>query len=224
MHVEFAPKRGGLLSSKGLELWIDRLIDPQKSFEDLEKKLAIVATDIERGERVIFTSRQMAKHIMHAIKAHSHRFIRSRVVDSCPSIATAVRASCAVPGVFETVQAEGLRLVDGGIVDQVPVEIVRAMGADIVIGVSLGFTRYFENPTRPHQSLSNAWELIGREGIARSLSLADIAVEIPGIETTSLIDLEQRDTFIAQGKAAMRPQIENLKRCVRNVEHKHGQA
>ena len=38
------------------------------------------------------------------------------------------------------------------VVDQVPVEIAKAMGADIVIGVSLGFAQFFEKPKHPHQS------------------------------------------------------------------------
>jgi NTE family protein len=145
-------------------------------------------------------------------------------VDSCSSIATAVRASSAVPVIFETIRVKDFRLVDGGIVDQVPVEIARAMGADIVIGVSLGFVQFFEKPKHPHQSLMNLLELIGWEGIACSLSMADIAIEIPGIEKTSLVDMEQRETLIAQGKAAMRARLGDLIRKVENFEPKDEQA
>ena len=126
-------------------------IHSEKSFDDLEKKLAIVATEIEKKERVVFTSQDMGKTIEHYITAHSNRFTRTRVVDNCPSIATAVRASSAIPVIFETIKEKDLRLVDGGIVDQVPVEIAKAMGADIVIGVSLGFVQFFEKPKHPHQ-------------------------------------------------------------------------
>jgi len=222
--IEFDQSRGGFLSSKGLENWINRLIHPKKSFDDLEKKLAIVATEIEKKERVVFTSPDMGKTIDHYITAHSNRFVRSRIVDSCPSIATAVRASSAIPVIFETVKEKDLRLVDGGIVDQVPVEIARAMGADIVIGVSLGFVQFFEKPKHPHQSLMNLLELMSREGIARSLSMADIAIEIPGIEKTSLMDMEQRDTLIAHGKAAMKAQLMDLIRRVENFERRDEQA
>lgn len=221
--IEFDQSRGGFLSSKGLENWINRLIHPKKSFDDLEKKLAIVATEIEKKERVVFTSPDMGKTIDHYITAQSNRFMRSRIVDSCPSIATAVRASSAIPVIFETVKEKDLRLVDGGIVDQVPVEIARAMGADIVIGVSLGFVQFFEKPKHPHQSLMNLLELMSREGIARSLSMADIAIEIPGIEKTSLMDMEQRDTLIAHGKAAMKARLIDLIRRVENSERRDEQ-
>ena len=216
--MEFDQSRCGFLSSKGLENWINRLIRPKKSFDDLEKKLAVVATEIEKQERVIFTSPDMGKTIDHYITSHSNRFIRSRIVDSCPSVGTAVRASSAIPVIFETVKEKDLRLVDGGIVDQVPVEIARAMGADIVIGVSLGFVQFFEKPKHPHQSLMNLLELMGREGVARSLSMADIVIEIPGIEKTSLVDMGQRDTLIAHGKAAMNSRLKDLIRKVEDFE------
>ena len=216
--IEFDQSRSGFLSSKGLENWVNRLIHPKKSFDDLEKKLAVVATEIEKQERVIFTSPDMGKTIDHYITSHSNRFIRSRIVDSCPSVGTAVRASSAIPVIFETVKEKDLRLVDGGIVDQVPVEIARAMGADIVIGVSLGFVQFFEKPKHPHQSLMNLLELMGREGVARSLSMADIVIEIPGIEKTSLVDMGQRDTLIAHGKAAMNSRLKDLIRKVEDFE------
>lgn len=54
------------------------------------------------------------------------------------SVAAAVRASIAVPGLFTPVEREGRLLVDGGLVNPVPVSLCRAMGADIVIAVDLG--------------------------------------------------------------------------------------
>jgi len=216
--IEFDQSRCGFLSSKGLENWINQLIHPKKAFDDLEKKLAIVSAEIEKQERVIFTSPDMGRTIDHYLTTHSNRFIKSRIVEGCPYIATAVRASSAIPVMFETVKEKDLRLVDGGIVDQVPVEIAKAMGADIVIGVSLGFVQFFEKPKHPHQSLMNLLELMGREGIDRSLSMADIVIEIPGIEKTSLMDMGQRDILIAHGKAAMKAQLKDLIRKVENFE------
>lgn len=54
------------------------------------------------------------------------------------SVAAAVRASIALPGLFTPVQREGRLLVDGGLVNPVPVSLCRALGADVVIGVDLG--------------------------------------------------------------------------------------
>ncbi|HEX8964469.1 MAG TPA: patatin-like phospholipase RssA [Rhodocyclaceae bacterium] len=54
------------------------------------------------------------------------------------SVAAAVRASCALPGLFTPVLHDERLLVDGGLVDPVPVSLCRAMGADIVIAVDIG--------------------------------------------------------------------------------------
>jgi NTE family protein len=208
--LELDQNRGGLLNSRGLENWINRLISPDKTFDDLEKKLAVVATEIEKKERVILTSSDLRQKIDDYIATHSKRHVRSRIVDTCPSVARAVRASSAIPWLFEIVTESGLRLVDGGIIDQVPVEIAKAMGADIVIGVSLGTVQFFERPSMPHQSLMNSLEVMSREMIESSLAIADIGIEIPGIEKASLIDMGQREALIGLGRDAMNGRLDEL--------------
>ncbi len=60
------------------------------------------------------------------------------VVLSNGNLGTAMRASMAVPGAFTPVLIDGKLLIDGGIVDNLPVDVARAMGADIVIAVDVG--------------------------------------------------------------------------------------
>jgi NTE family protein len=222
VQIEFDKHRGGVLSTKGLDTWINRLIAPQRSFDDLEKSLAVVATDIERKERVVFTAPEIRRNIQAYFGTHPNRFVETRLIDDCSSVALAVRASSAIPVIFESVKNDGRRLVDGGILDQVPVEIARAMGADIVIGVSLGFSQVHDQPIYPHQLLSNMMDLMTREGIARSLSMADVAIEIRGIEKTSLIDMEQRKALMALGKTAMQAKIPHVRRLVDAFGNDHG--
>jgi NTE family protein len=62
----------------------------------------------------------------------------SAVVLDHGSLAMAMRASMSIPGVFQPVEIDGRVLVDGGLADQVPIDVVRAMGADIVIAVDVG--------------------------------------------------------------------------------------
>ncbi len=54
-------------------------------------------------------------------------------------LTSAMRASLSAPGVFAPVEREGQLLVDGGIADNVPVDIARAMGVDVLIVVDVGF-------------------------------------------------------------------------------------
>ena len=81
-----------------------------KEFADLRIPLSVVAADLKEGREVIFT--------------HG-------------SVASAVRASMSVPGIFAPFEYDGHLLVDGAVLNPTPLDIVRAMGADIVIGVDL---------------------------------------------------------------------------------------
>lgn len=99
----------GLVTFEKLERWLIMLLG-ELEFADLTKPFAVVAMDADSGERV--------------------------VIDQGP-LARAVRASCSIPGLVTPVWMNGRRLVDGGIVDHLPVDVVRDMGADYVIGVDV---------------------------------------------------------------------------------------
>lgn len=82
----------------------------KKDFEELEIPLKVVAADMHSGAQVVLDSGDLLK---------------------------ALRASLSYPGLFAPVFHKGRWLIDGGVVDPVPVGIARAMGADIVIAVNL---------------------------------------------------------------------------------------
>lgn len=101
---------GGVLRGDRLmEFFRRNLAD--RSIEQLGLPFAAVATSLRRGAEVWLRSGPMLD---------------------------AVRASIALPGLFEPVRWEGSLLVDGGLVNPVPVSLARAMGADIVVAVDLG--------------------------------------------------------------------------------------
>ena len=103
--------RMGFVSGKKIEHFL-RLLTKGKSFEDLAVPLAVVATDIDNGEKVV---------------------IREGPVH------TAVRASISIPGVFAPVRYRNRLLVDGAVAERLPVGVARDLGADIVIGVDVTF-------------------------------------------------------------------------------------
>jgi NTE family protein len=82
----------------------------EKEFHDLRIPYACVATDIETGEEVVFREGRVAE---------------------------AIRASCGIPLIFQPFQYQGRFLVDGGLVDPVPIKILSQLGADVLIGVNL---------------------------------------------------------------------------------------
>lgn len=64
-----------------------------------------------------------------------------KVIFNSGPVAEAVRASIAIPGIFVPEKIDGKLLVDGGVVDRVPVSVVKSMGADIVIAVDVSHVK-----------------------------------------------------------------------------------
>ena len=99
----------GLLNSEALQEFIDGELK-RIAIEDLNKQFAAVAVDLTTGKQVIFRSGPVSE---------------------------AVRASCAIPGVFTPLIKGKQVLVDGGVLNFLPTDVVHQMGADYVIGVKL---------------------------------------------------------------------------------------
>lgn len=102
---------GGLIEGSKLVGFLRKQLDDQP-IEQLSKTFACVATDLTNGREI---------------------WLREG------SVVDAVRASIAMPGFFTPAWRDGRRLVDGGLVNPVPVSLCRAMGADIVIAVDLNW-------------------------------------------------------------------------------------
>ena len=104
----------GALSSRGLELLLRRLTLPVRQVDDFDHlpiPFRAVATDMETGKPLIL---------------------------SRGDLAVALRSSMSVPGVFAPTEVDGHLLGDGGLVDNLPVDVARAMGVDVVIVVNIG--------------------------------------------------------------------------------------
>ncbi len=93
---------GGLLSGSKLGALIDEFV-PEPSFEALRVPVVVLATDVDTGEAVVFRE---------------------------GNVRDAVRASCSFPGVFPPFVWNGRRLVDGGVIEVVPVRLARELAGD----------------------------------------------------------------------------------------------
>ena len=102
--------RSGLISGKRAEEILNNIALKDKTFDDLKIPFAAIATDLKTGAKVILNQGRVIK---------------------------AVRASISIPGIFTPVKYQDCYLVDGGVVDPVPTEVVQKMGADIIIAISL---------------------------------------------------------------------------------------
>jgi len=114
--------RLGLQSNARMEKFLRRQL-PVTRFEDLKIPMAVTVTDLLKGESIVF-----------------------RETGDLPF---AIRASCCVPALYVPVRdREGRFLIDGGIVNNLPITVTRDLGADIVIAVDVNFdgVRFFDRP------------------------------------------------------------------------------
>ena len=160
----------GLVSFERLERWlIDALGD--LTFADLSMPYAAMAADMATGELVVLKTGRLAR---------------------------AVRVSCSAPGFVIPVEIDGRLLSDGGVLNNLPISIVREMGADVVISVGLGAPsgRYPRNALQ--MGVAGLDYLLMRAG--DDPATADVHLPIPIWGLTSLISTTRRRRFIALGQ------------------------
>jgi len=141
----------GLIGGKKLKTFIENYINGKK-FEDCKVPFVTVATDLKTGEVVVLNKGEMAQ---------------------------AIRTSISIPLVFKPAEINGRMLVDGGLSAPVPVEIVRGMGADIIIAVNLD-KHYCDEEWKPGwYNIANDSLNILRHHLALSnVANADIVIDI----------------------------------------------
>jgi NTE family protein len=172
--------RWGYVSFNQMARWlIKELGDLQ--FSDLKYPFVAVATDLYTG----------------------------RLVELCEGrLAPAVQASCSIPGFVTPVELNGLLLGDGSLCDTVPVDVVRKMGADYVIGVDI-----FPPLVRPHPSPLrmgiNAIEILVHSA-GGGIYDADCLVA-PKLGGMSYIRLSKQKEFFARGAQATREKLDKIR-------------
>lgn len=180
----------GLLSNEPMDGFLRRHF-PVGRFEDLKIPFTAVAFDLGTNTPVLLSERG--------------------------DLITAIRSSCAVPGIFSPVRDEQRRmLIDGGVVSPLPVETVRAMGADVVIAIDLiscGATFRTSSKTGFGVLIQGALALLKVVSTAEQRA-ADIVIE-PAIAHLRPDQIGKREEFIALGEAAAREKIDGIVKLIR---------
>lgn len=126
----------------------------------------------------------------------------------------AIRASMAIPGMFAPVEKDSLLLIDGGLINNFPVDVIREMGADIVIGVKM--PRDVNDDEKGRGSISEVigqlWNFIGQEKLTKNLVDTDILIE-PYLHPFGMLAFESTaiDTIIHRGEIGARSKLAELK-------------
>jgi NTE family protein len=175
----------GLLSNAPMGRFIGREF-PVHKFEELPIPFAAVACDFATGDEIV---QKGEGDLIHAI-----------------------RASCAVPGVFAPIRHEGTLLVDGGVVSPTPTEAVRGLGADIIIAVDLmacGAT-FRASPRSAIGMLFQSAMMLLRTASINQHYRADVVIS-PQIAHLRPDQISKRDDFIALGEAAVHDSIDAIR-------------
>ncbi len=182
----------GVLGGQSLELLLRTLearTRPARNFDELPIPYRAVATDIEAGKPLVFDS---------------------------GSLATAMRASMAIPGAFSPVIYEGHTLVDGGSVANLPVGIAQSLGADSVIAVDI--TSPLTNPGEEMSSFldvfmqMNSLVTVGnRMEDVKRLGPGDVYVR-PELGDISFVAFDRADDAVEIGAQATRAKTDELRR------------
>lgn len=183
--------RLAIMTNNPLEKLLRRLM-PVSDFAKMRIPLAIVTADVQTGQVVVFTKGD-------AIRA--------------------IRISCTVPGFFAPeIDSEGRMLVDGGIVQNLPVDTVRSLGAEKVIAIDVNSgVEMTSHPTNIFQILMQSYMVIGRGSAAFQASHADLLIE-PNIGRIRVDELERAADLIAGGEAAMIKALPAAKALLESVE------
>jgi len=163
----------------------------KKSFSQLQIPFSVVATDYKTGEAKIISS---------------------------GDVASAIRASMSVPIAFNPSDHEENILVDGGLSIPVPVDIVRKMGADIIIAVNLDgdyFSYSHEKDLRFHKIALNSINLLRHHLARENIKNADIIIT-PKVGNILWYEFVTGKKAILAGENATREKITELKKIVKN--------
>ncbi len=166
---------GGLVKGERLRAFVKAHVKAH-SIEQMAVPFAAVATDLRTGLAVVF--------------------------DRGP-VAEAVHASCAIPGVFVPVQVGEVTLVDGGVVEPVPVSVARRLGATVVIAVAIPAA---VPPTAPRSPLGVAYHavtIMAAEMGRLKAREADVLIE-PQVGDVAYNDFSQKKRLIEAGEDAAR--------------------
>jgi len=181
-RLEFGLKRGivpptSLNNGQQVDFLLARIAAPYYGlarFDDLPTPFRVVAVDLRAGERVVIHDGLLA---------------------------TALRATMSLPGVFPPVERDGRVLVDGGALDNIPADVVRDMGARTVIAINVGQAPDDVVDYSMFGLMGRTVDAMMQSSTRAALKFADLTIAVD-VEGFSSLDWRRADDLIARGYAA----------------------
>ncbi len=176
----------GFAKGDKLEAWVKAHVKTA-NIEQMKIPFAAVATDLNWGYEVVLDR---------------------------GSVARAIRASAAIPGVFQPVQHMGKILVDGGVVDNIPISVARARGADLVIAVDISANLGNTNITNLVDVTLQATNIMFARNVEQSKKGADVLITPAGIGDVGMLDFTQKRRCMQAGIEATQKAMPDIHRVI----------
>lgn len=174
--------RKGLVSADKIHGML-RMLTKDQHFEDLPIQAAVVATDLLSGQEVVFDS---------------------------GSVADGIRASLSIPGVFVPFEQDGKVLVDGALVNRVPADVCRRLGADVVIAVDVGLAPLRNRIRNLPDVIVQTIDILTRQIAQYDIPDANVLIE-PDLGNVTLTQLNRASEIIEKGRQATKDKLEEIK-------------
>lgn len=181
----------GLAKGDKLEDFVKRKI-AVPNIENLKLPFAAVATDLNRGTRVVLDRGSVAK---------------------------AVRASSAIPGVFTPVEYQGKVLVDGGVMDNIPIAVAREKGVDIVIAVDISENVTNFNITNLVDVMLQSVNIMFAENVGYRKKNADVLIT-PAVGNVGMLDFTQKKRCMQAGIEATQKAMPEIRKKIEEWKKK----
>ncbi|TYR82617.1 patatin family protein [Priestia megaterium] len=184
-YLDFTVPKMGFIAGNRIKSLV-QAFTKNKTIEELNIPVAIVATDLKTGEKVVFKT---------------------------GSVSQAVRASISIPGIFAPEKVEGRLLVDGGVVDRIPVSVAREMGADIVIAVDVSKAKRNAEISSIFDVILQSLDILQDELVTNRAVASDIMIR-PQVEAFSSRAFTNIQEIIEIGERAAYEQLPSIKQAI----------
>ncbi len=188
----------GLLNGSRIAAYVER-VTGVKSMARILNPVGLVAVDLLSGNRVIFTNQERLPPAPGAV------YVRGA------PLGLAVRASTAIPGVFEPAPYRGMLLSDGGLLEIVPAATARLLGAGTVVAVRHDSQKMESQPDSIVQVILRGLNIMGEKGMKQDLEWSDLTIVTPAINA-GLSDFSKIPELLEMGRAAAVRALPELKR------------
>lgn len=183
---------GGLVKGERIEQFLNSKLK-NKKIQNMKIPFIAVTTDLRTGETIPIKQGSVAK---------------------------AVHASAAIPGVFVPVKLYKRTLVDGAVTNPIPADIARENGADIVIAVAIPAAMPKEAPKNPIQVALHAVTVMSAKIGDCAAQSADVVIR-PDVGDIAYDDFHQKKRLIRAGAAATKAVIKEIREQIRQKSNGH---